>query len=274
MLCIRAMLPTSDSTSITRAQAKPMKEKRNQFAPFGSSSLFSKTILFVLFLLAAACGNVRTAPTPGPWTPMFKGVDHSTGTNTPGLPGSFPVLQVAHCVRVDLTDPDVRLLTTPRANGYQVESRETISQAVPTFLRTNKLQIAADAGFYSANPGGSDPSTEGASCEVFGLQISAGIVVSPTANESHLRFASLLFTTNNQPSILFRNIPPGTNTTGIYTAVTGFYPILSNGVNFSAEAAISYPDNAIHSYQPRTVFGVSRDSRYLYLMTIDGRQSG
>ena len=251
-----------------------MKEKRNQTAPFRSASLFSKSILFALILLAGACGNVWATPAPGPWTPMFKGVDHAVGTNVPGLPGSFPVLQVAHCVRVDLTDPDVQLLTTPRAKGYQVESRETVSQAVPTFLRTNRLQIAADAGFYSANPGGSDPTSEGVSCEVFGLQISAGTVVSPTASESNPRFASLLFTTNNQPSVLFHNIPPGTNTAGIYTVITGFYPVLSNGVNFSAEAAISYPDSGIHSYQPRTVFGVSRDSRYLYLMTIDGRQPG
>ena len=175
-----------------------MKEKRNQTAPFRSASLFSKSILFALILLAGACGNVWATPAPGPWTPMFKGVDHAVGTNVPGLPGSFPVLQVAHCVRVDLTDPDVQLLTTPRAKGYQVESRETVSQAVPTFLRTNRLQIAADAGFYSANPGGSDPTSEGVSCEVFGLQISAGTVVSPTASESNPRFASLLFTTNNQ----------------------------------------------------------------------------
>jgi exopolysaccharide biosynthesis protein len=73
---------------------------------------------------------------------------------------------------------------------------------------------------------------------------------------------------------VFKNLPPGTNTTGIYTAITGFYPIVSNGVNIGAASISAYPDSWIHQSQPRTAFGISQDGRYLYLMTIDGRQSG
>src|SRR5262249_18021975 len=47
---------------------------------------------------------------------------------------------------------------------------------------------------------------------------------------------------------------------------------LSNGVNIGADAAISYPDSTIHGPQPRTVHGLSQDRRYLFMMTIDGRQ--
>jgi hypothetical protein len=252
-----------------------------QFTGSLSKSRFGH-LLLVAFLMSA--GSVLFAsPVPGPWTPLFKGVDISSGTNNSTVPGNFsnsgynPYLQVARCVRVDLSDPDVRLFGTPRANNYAAESRETLTESVPNVLKQYSLQIACDANFYNANPGGSDPTSEGVSCEVFGLLMSTGTVVSAqSAADTTIdtRNCSLLFSTNNKPLVVFVNRPPGTNTAGIYTAVTGFYPIASNGVNIGAAAASSYPDSFIHQVQPRTVFGVSQDNRYLYLMTIDGRQGG
>lgn len=224
-------------------------------------------------LMMSLDSSVAT-PVPGPWVPIFKGVDWAVGTNDPSVSGNFPRLQVVHCVRVDLTDPDVRLFATPRAPTYVAESRETLTLTVPHFLSQNHLQVAADANYYSANPGGSDPSSENISCEVFGFQMATGTVVSAVANEADPRYASILFTTNNQPIMAFVNKPPGTNTAGIYTAVTGYYPIVSNGVNIGAASINSYPDSFIHQVQPRTAFGVSQNNRYLYLMSIDGRQSG
>jgi hypothetical protein len=228
-------------------------------------------------LLAFACIELHASPTPGGWTPLFKGVEHAVGTNDPSIPGSFPERQVVHCIRVDLTDPDVHLFATPKTSNYAEDSRETLTQSVPNFLRQNLLQIAADADFYSANPGGSDPNSEGISCEVFGLQISRGEVVSPMTSSDAAgdpRFASILFSTNNQASFVFNNRPPGTNTAGIYTAITGYYPIVSNGVNIGAAAINSYPDSFIHQVQPRTAYGLTKDSKYLLLLTIDGRQPG
>jgi hypothetical protein len=234
-----------------------------------------RSTLLALTLLPLT--SAIAGPAFGPWNPIYKGIDHAVGTNTPGLPGSFSQLQVAHCVRVDLTDPDVQLFATPRASSYAAESRETVTLSVPDFLRQYKLQVAADANFYNANPGGSDPSSENVSCEVYGLQICTGSVVSAqTAADAagDPRYASLLFTSNKQPYFVFNNRPPGTNTAGIYTALTGYYPIVSNGVNFGIAASNSYPDSFIHQLQPRTAYGVSQDNRYFYIMTIDGRQGG
>jgi hypothetical protein len=180
-------------------------------------------------------------------------------------------------VRIDLADPDIQLLATPAASSPSAEYRETLTLTVPDFLAQNQLQIACDANFYNATPGGSDPTSEGVSCDVYGLEISQGLVISQQTTADAAgdpRYAALLFSTNNQPHVVFVNNPPGTNTAGIYTAVTGFYPIVSNGVNIGAAAAISYPDSAIHQAQPRTAYGLSQDNRYLYLMTIDGRQNG
>ncbi len=243
---------------------------------FGSSGLSLARTLPGLAACALGALSLVAGPLPGPWVPLFKGIEHAVGTNQPGVAGNFPRLQVAHCIRVDLTDPDVRLFTTPAAASYDVESRETLTQAVPGFLRQHRLQVACDANYYSANPGGADPTKEGVSCDVFGLQVSTGTVVSPQTTADiggDPRFAALLFTTNNQPAFNFVNRPPGTNLAGIYTAVTGYYPIVSNGVNIGAATIKSYPDNTIHQVQPRTVFGLSQDNHYLLLMTVDGRQS-
>ena len=249
----------------------------------GAACTCPSVVFLKWFVLAAVLLPIVSAmglPTPGAWTPVFKGVDQNSGTNNSSIAGNFTnpgfgtYMQVVRCIRVDLSDPDIRLFTTPRASGYAAESRETLTESVPDVLKQYSLQVVCDANFYSANPGGSDPTAEGLPCEVFGLQISTGTVVSAETTTDSTRTCSLLFSTNNQPMIDFVNRPPGTNTAGIYTAITGFYPLVSNGVNIGAAAASSYPDSSIHQVQPRTAYGVSRDNRYLYLMTIDGRQSG
>jgi hypothetical protein len=104
--------------------------------------------------------------------------------------------------------------------------------------------------------------------------MSTGQVVS--AVDSQNRYASLMFKTNNEPIFYLNNRPGATNVPGIYTAITGFYPVLTNGVNvwalYYSDFFNQYPDSSIHQFQPRTAFGVSQDRRYLYMMTIDGRQ--
>jgi exopolysaccharide biosynthesis protein len=253
-----------------------------QFCPrtkkFHHSDLWRQARLLSLLALISLPASVALAgPTIGPWVPIFKGIEHAIGTNNPSVPGNFANLQVVHCVRVDLTDPDIQFFTTPRASNYVAETRETLNMSVPHFLATNKLQVVADAGFYSANPGGADPTSEGLPCQVYGLQICTGAVVSAQTSTDYAgdpRAAVLLFSTNKTPMFAFRNLPPGTNTAGIYTAIAGFYPVVSNGVNFGLAASNSYADSSIHGVQPRTAYGVSKDNHYLFILTIDGRQSG
>src|SRR5205085_11073476 len=119
---------------------------------------------------------------------------------------------------------------------------------VSKFIRNYKVQIAADANFYSVNPGGSDPSSEGLPAEVFGLLVSTGQVVSVPDNQG--RWASLLFTSNNVPSFNFNTRPPGPDLSGVYTAVSGYYPVLTNGVNvwalYNSAFLSQYPDSFVH----------------------------
>ncbi len=222
-----------------------------------------------------------------PWIPIFKGIDRAVGTNFPpttfnsgGVVFTDNTLQVVNCVRVDLSDPDVQLFPTPRSTNYAPEfNRETLTMSVSNFLKQNNLKVAINANFYwSFCCGGSDPSAEGRDAVAFGLLISTGSVVSvpdgPPPNDPNARGASLMFTTNKEPIFAYNNFPPGVGTTGIYSAITGYYPVLTNGINIGDYAAGNYPDPSFHSAQPRTAIGVSLDKRYLFLMTIDGRQGG
>src|SRR5262249_31648024 len=131
--------------------------------------------------------------------------------------------------------------------------------------------VASDANFYNANPGGSDPILEGLPCGVFGMQICTGAVVSASDAQ---RTASILFTTNKQPQIVWKNTPPGADTTGIFTAITGDSRIISNAITTGADAPKNYPDPTLHDSPRRPLFGLPQARRYFYMATIDGRQGG
>jgi len=228
----------------------------------------------LVLLLPVFLPATRAQMIIGPWQPIFKGVERAVGTNF--ADATIPRRQVANCVRVDLTDPDVQLFHTPRAPDYVAESRETLSLTVSNFLKNHGLQVACTANFYNSAQG-FDPTSAGVSCQVYGLAMSQGDVVSVPdyGPDSNNRWVSMLFTTNKEAFLVLSNGPPGTNTEGIFTAVSGYYPVLTNGVVLSDQALrTAYPDPTIHEVQPRTVFGLSQDRRYFYMMIIDGRQPG
>ena len=196
------------------------------------------------------------------WRPLFQGVDHATGTNDAGMAGPLSV----NAIRIDLHDPDVELMVTPAlTNNYSPGSRETALQTPREFLKQHGLQLAINAGFFTP-AGYSSPS--GTPADVHGLVISMGNIVS-SQNNSNNSLSAMLFGTNKEAAFVFANWP-ATNTDGIFTAVSGMYPILSNGENIGY--AYANVAGTIHDPQPRTAFGLSADGRHLILVTIDGRQ--
>jgi hypothetical protein len=195
---------------------------------------------------------------------MFKGVDHSVSTNFPST--SLPHRMVIHTMRVDLTDPDIQFLTTPRATDYQLDANETGGLTVTDFQKANHVQVAINANrFYPEDyylPAGTP-------MDIRGLAISQGVVVSEQENADDA--AVLGFDASNQPSLIFTNWPAQPVDT-FYTAVSGTYPLVVAGKDI-ARPYLSLPDT-IHQANPRTAYGLSADRHYLYLMTIDGRQPG
>ena len=217
----------------------------------------------IVLLLAGVVGRADTTLTG--WTPIYQGVDHAVGTNTPGG-GTFQNLQVAHFIRVDLRDPDVQLFSSPRMLNYRPNAAETPGYTVSTFLRINRLQVAINANYF-------DPQEyylpAGTRMDISGLSVCEGTVVS--AQDNRANAAALLVTQANEAQIIHTNWPPAA-TAGIYTAVSGMYPVLVNGVN----VGYRYLNDSdfVHRVNPRTAIGLSQDRRHLLLLAIDGRQSG
>ena len=97
-----------------------------------------------------------------------------TGTNTQSS-GDFTSLMVAHLIRVDLSDPDIALLPTPRATNYLANARETSGQTVSRFVKTHGLQLGVNANFFSPTD---YYLPEGTPMTLNGLSISGGTGVS------------------------------------------------------------------------------------------------
>jgi hypothetical protein len=214
----------------------------------------------VILALTMLCGAhpLEAALTIGPWVPKFKGVDLSISTNIPPSGGELVRRQVVSALRVDLSDPDVQFFTTPRISGYQEGQREIAAYTVSDFLRNNRLQAVINANFFSE---GQYYLPAGTPMDVFGLAISQGVVVSP--QDTSVQDAALMFDSNNVPTVVHTNWP-ARPTDGVFTAVAGNYPLLVAGRNIGRK----------FDFEPRTVYGISEDRRYLYLVTIDGRQFG
>ena len=200
-----------------------------------------------------------------PWTPIFKGVDYAVGTNTPGA-GGFVELQVAYLMRVDLTDPGIRLFASPRRTNWVANSTESYAYTMTNFLKTYGLQVAVNANQFSPS---SYFQAEGIACNINGMVFSQGQQVSPAVTSGVNDAATLSFTSNNVASYFPTNVPAAP-TNGVYTAVSGYYNLLYNGVNVGSNY-IGSTDFA-HQLQPRTAIGLSQDRRYLFLLVIDGRQ--
>ena len=214
-----------------------------------------KQALSILLVILSAA-TARASLVVGSWTPIFQGVDHLVATNVPDA--DHPRLQVVHGLRVDLTDPDLHLFTTPRCTNNC--GNETIGTTTSLFLEGHHLQVAVNGNFFApADQPVGTPET------VYGLAISQGKTVSLQDSADHA--AAFLFTTNNHATFIPTNWPP-TNTAGIYTAFAGNFALVVKGKNIGNASTL--PQNI----DPRTAAGLSQDRRYLYLITIDGRQPG
>jgi hypothetical protein len=217
--------------------------------------------LFYLLLALIGILSPRAEIILGEWTPVFKGVELSISTNIPAAPGER--LQVAYALRIDLTDPDVEFFTSPRIEtNYIGGNREVAAFTASDFLTRNDLQVAINANFFD---NGTYYLPAGTPMDVYGLAVSQGTVVSVTDMARYS--ASITFDASKFPTMVRSNWPPTLSTDGIHTAVSGNYPVLIDGVNVA-------PRNNPLDIDPRTVYGISQDRRYLFIVAIDGRQPG
>jgi hypothetical protein len=195
-----------------------------------------------------------SAITISSWQPIFNGVDQATGAGTT-LDGR---LQKMVAIRIDLYDDDIIFFATP-SNGS--DPLDTTRQTASQFMATSGVQVGINANFYV--PSGSYANLDGVS-------ISQGNIVSPAENlysRLNVDAGALLIRQDNTATFL-ANINETTNLTGYWTAIESWPFVLKTGVNLGDPSVVSANIN------PRSAVGLSLDNRYLFLMTIDGRQPG
>src|SRR5205814_25477 len=138
------------------------------------------------------------------------------GTNTPSA--AYPSKNVMNVLRIDLTDPDIKLFTDPRvASNYIPNRREVTGSRVKDYLKTFHLQVALNANRYEFS----------AATDIYGLCICTGVVTS--AQSSAESSQSLVFDSENRGEI-YANWPARSND-GIYTAISGSDLLVVKGVN-------------------------------------------
>ena len=173
---------------------------------------------------------------------------------------SDPRTNQINCLQIDTTTPGLKFYTNPRCSPYVADSKETVRCTTRNFVSTSqttdkKIVAAINANFYY---------TSSSFADLRSLAVSDGIKVS--AGEG---LSSFVVSKQGVPSIVYA--PPSYyNTSNVQTAVSG---------GIGSEGGICLSNGTISggvgdsSLNPRTAVGISQDSRYVYFMTIDGRQT-
>lgn len=187
------------------------------------------------------------------WTPIFQGIDRAYGY----LDG--PNASVANAVRVDTAAPGISFFTTPKSGVL-----ETISETTSDFVIRSGTAVAVNANFFAPCC-----STTPEPKNLTGLAVSNGTLVSPPTGAAGSSNVAFLVSSTNAASIQTTTVDQ--DLSNVYNAVAGSAFIVRDGVNIGAASPTQGdPRNP----NPRTAAGVSQDGRYVYLVTIDGRQPG
>ena len=186
---------------------------------------------------------------------------HASNRIAPGIEHrrwklSQPRTLAVNAVRVDARAPGIRFHTTGRIGGFENGKPETRRQTVREYLKDERrrgvpIMVAINADAFSLTTAfdREDPT------DILGLAVSAGVPVSRPSGTP-----SLVVTKSGELKI--ETLPKDAELSGIDVAVSGFGLCLRNGEPLPGGKDLN----------PRTGFGLSEDRRFLFLMTIDGRQ--
>lgn len=175
------------------------------------------------------------------WQPIFRGVELCAGSTEVPRP-----LQV-RAVRINLREPSIDFLVTPLVgDGTRAFGGRTTSE----FLTEFKCQVALNGSIFDVFA-----KRRGDPMHVEGLSLSRGDLFSSTN-----KWDALLISTNHRAWIARSPV----DIAGAYNAFSGYYALLIKGKN----------NGGMKDRHPRSAVGISRNGRYLILMTIDGRQPG
>ncbi|HPD31214.1 MAG TPA: phosphodiester glycosidase family protein [Phycisphaerae bacterium] len=176
----------------------------------------------------------------GLWQPLFVGVEMCRAST------SIPRPMQIRAVRVDCREPTIDFLVTP-SNGD--EPLDCNARAPSEFLKEFKCQVAINGSVFSPTA-----SRAREPLDVRGLSLSRGNLYSPPN-----QYDALLIDRDRKAWIGLSPVAVGR----AFNGLSGFHAILLDGRNVGTG----------NDLEPRSAVGISKDQRYLILMTIDGRQT-
>ncbi|MBR0237035.1 MAG: phosphodiester glycosidase family protein [Thermoguttaceae bacterium] len=212
-------------------------------------------LAIVVTFLTSSTSSAQDVPSNLEWKKICDGIEHTN------FKIEEPLLNV-NVLRIDATNPKLTFHTTPRNANWVANVNETDRRTLPDSVVEENMIVAVNANFYS--PFNAQTRVSRGPADNQGLVVSNGILVSPTINT----YPS--FIQNKDGSVEIRIVLQGESLDKIKTAVSGRNYVLKDGECVSKEQAESFA--YLKNRHPRTVVGISQDKKYVYLVTIDGRQ--
>ncbi len=189
------------------------------------------------------------------WKKLYDGIEHAHFTI------QEPLLNV-NVLRIDATNPKLTFHTTSPSKNWVADKNETDRRTLPDSVVEENMIVAVNANFYQ--PFNAQTRVSRGPADNKGLVVSNGVLVSPTIDG----FPS--FIQNKDGSVEIRSVRPGDSLDNIQTAVSGHNTVLKDGKCPIIDQVESFPYLKVR--HPRTLAGISQDKKYVYLVTIDGRQ--
>ncbi len=217
-----------------------------------SRNTLSKCLIAVLAALAVASSAQEPDCDWSKARELYPGIEHLS------IRAEAPRSLNINCLRVDTHTPGLSFYTTPRHEPWEEDVSETLRVTTRQFM-----QQAREAGrpvVAAVNADGWKPwipITWGLqmTTNVTGLAVSDGVLVSPAAGTP-----SLIVRKDGAVEMALTDATTDIET--IHTAVSGFAFVLKDGEILPAHVDL----------HPRTGIGICPDARFVYLVTIDGRQ--
>ena len=206
-------------------------------------------------LFCSLTASAQDVPANLEWKKLYDGIEHVN------FKIEDPLLNV-NVLRIDATNPNLTFHTTSPSKDWVADKNETDRRTLPDSVVEENMIVAVNANFYQ--PFNAQTRVSRGPADNKGLVVSNGVLVSPTIDG----FPS--FIQNKDGSVEIRSVRPGDSLDNIQTAVSGHNTVLKDGKCPIIDQVESFPYLKVR--HPRTLVGISQDKKYVYLVTIDGRQ--
>ena len=227
-----------------------------------------KKLFFLLILLFSAAVFAEVSPWDGEAFDWSRVPEQYPGIRHMSLVSSVPRPNRINIVRIDLQTPGLRFAVTPRGDHYGEPMPDAPKFKIATrrertrdFMLSHRkagrnMVVAANTAPWA--PWCPPWTHTYAAC--MGLLISDGVQVD-CINKKNYR---PVFYQTKDGRYGMKIFTPGEDYSHLQQAVSGFY------FNLEADKVVARPDRLM----PCCSFGLDRECRYLYIITIDGRQQG